>query len=838
MSAYEKLGVFYLGKSFDTGSGRLQSDLILYDSKDLTTHAVIIGMTGSGKTGLALGLLEEALIDNVPVIAIDPKGDLANLLLTFPNLAAEDFLPWVDAQEAARAGMDAQQFAARQAELWRKGLADWDQTPERIARLRAAAEFAVYTPGSRAGLPVNVLGSFEPPAPAVREDRDLLRERVQGTATSLLSLAGVEADAAGREHALVANILYTAWSGGKGLDFPGLIRAIQEPPFSRVGVMDLDSFFPAKERFQLAMRFNAILAAPGFEAWLEGEPLDIGRLLFTPQGRPRASIFSISHLGDAERMFFVSKLLNEILAWVRTQPGTSSLRALLYMDEIFGYFPPVSNPPSKQPLLTLLKQARAFGLGVVLSTQNPVDLDYKGLANTGTWFIGRLQTEGDKNRVMAGLEGAAAGSAFDRGRIEKILSGLGKRVFLMNNVHESEPAIFQTRWTLSYLAGPMTRDHIRRLTQVAPGATAAAPAPAPETATGPAPAAAASAPPMLAPGISAWYLQPDSGGGRIEYHPHVLGGIEIRYANPRLAVDQARRMALAAPLSDGPVALDWDQGFTVSFDRAELAPTPPPAAAFAELPAAAGKPKSYDAWRKDLVRWVRQNCPLVILRSERFKLASRPEESRAEFLGRLVLLAREQRDARGRKAAPGLRGKVHPAQGPADARRAGGRARAGAAVGQEGGDRHLLRDRDPGRVSRPQSGQRRLRRPSGHGHEIGRTAEEGKRGPRTRPGNGRGARGQVGRAGPGSAGRHRPARGGVRPVRGKPAGGVRRSDRDRHRVGVFRSGVAAVPKGRGGQGLARLESGGSIEESGVRLLAVYGPRRHPIGKMWRRGVQP
>jgi hypothetical protein len=342
-------------------------------------------------------------------------------------------------------------------------------------------------------------------------------------------------------------------------------------------------------------------------------------------------------------MFFVSKLLNEVLAWVRTQPGTSSLRALLYMDEIFGYFPPVSNPPSKQPLLTLLKQARAFGLGVVLSTQNPVDLDYKGLANTGTWFIGRLQTEGDKNRVMAGLEGAAAGSAFDRGRIEKILSGLGKRVFLMNNVHESEPAIFQTRWTLSYLAGPMTRDHIRRLTQAAPGATA--PAPAPEAATAPAPAAAASAPPMLAPGISAWYLAAESGGGRIEYHPHVLGGIEIRYSNARLAVDQARRMALAAPLSDGPVALDWDQGFALSFDRAQLAPTPPPAAAFAELPAAAGKPKSYDAWRKELVRWVRQNCPLVILRSERFKLASRPEESRAEFLGRLAQLAREQRDA-------------------------------------------------------------------------------------------------------------------------------------------------------------------------------------------------
>ena len=345
-------------------------------------------------------------------------------------------------------------------------------------------------------------------------------------------------------------------------------------------------------------------------------------------------------------MFFVSKLLNEVLAWVRTQPGTSSLRALLYMDEIFGYFPPVSNPPSKQPLLTLLKQARAFGLGVVLSTQNPVDLDYKGLANTGTWFIGRLQTEGDKNRVMAGLEGAAAGSAFDRGRIEKILSGLGKRVFLMNNVHENEPAIFQTRWTLSYLAGPMTRDHIRRLTAAAPGRGSPRAACARRRRPRPAPAAAASAPPMLAPGISAWYLRRRSGGAADRVPPRTSwAASRSATPTPGWRSTSARRMALAAPLSDGPVALDWDQGFTLSFDRAELAPTPPPGAAFAELPAAAGKPKAYDAWRKDLVRWVRQNCPLVILRSERFKLASRPEESRAEFLGRLAQLAREQRDA-------------------------------------------------------------------------------------------------------------------------------------------------------------------------------------------------
>ena len=316
MTAYEKLGVFYLGKAYDMDSGALRDEPILYDSKDLTTHAVIIGMTGSGKTGLGLGLLEEALIDRIPVLAVDPKGDLANLLLTFPNLSMEEFSPWVDEREALGAGLTRAQFAEKQAALWRKGLAEWGQGPERIARLREAAEFAVYTPGSQSGIPVNALGSFAPPPPALQEDRDLMRDRIQGTATSLLALAGIDADPiTSREHILIANLLGAVWSENRGLDLPGLVRAVQQPPFERVGVMDLDAFFPAKDRFQLAMRFNNLLAAPGFEAWLEGAPLDIGRMLFTEQGRPRASIFSISHLAESERMFFVSKLLGEVLAW-------------------------------------------------------------------------------------------------------------------------------------------------------------------------------------------------------------------------------------------------------------------------------------------------------------------------------------------------------------------------------------------------------------------------------------------------------------------------------------------------------------------------------------------
>jgi len=650
MTAYEKLGVFYLGKAFDMESGKIREEMVLYDSKDLTTHAVIIGMTGSGKTGLALGLLEEALIDNIPVIAIDPKGDLPNLLLTFPGLTPEEFLPWVDDQDAAAAGLSRQQFAAKQADLWRKGLADWGQGPERIERLRAAAEFAVYTPGSRAGLPVNALGSFAPPPAAVAEDRDLLRERIMTTATSLLALAGIDADPiTSREHILLSTIFGAAWSQGKGLDLSGLVRAVQEPPFARVGVMDLDSFYPAKDRFQLAMRFNNLLAAPGFEAWLEGEPLDIGRLLFTAEGRPRASIFTISHLGDAERMFFVSKLLNEVLAWVRTQPGTSSLRAVLYMDEIFGYFPPVSNPPSKQPLLTLLKQARAFGLGVVLSTQNPVDLDYKGLANTGTWFIGRLQTEGDKERVMAGLEGASAGRHFDRGRMEKTLAGLGKRVFLLNSVHENEPAIFQTRWTLSYLRGPMTRENIKVLT-AAGAAVKSSELPSPEASPPQAPSAIAasvvrdSQPLLLPPGITAYYLPPEEPGPGLEYYPAVLGSLNIHYTSAKQRIDLSRRLAYAAPLAEGPVPLDWDQAVPLAVDPSELSPKPAAGASFAELPAEAKKARAYDAWRKDLARWVRQNCALKLQRSDRFGLSARAEESNADFMARLAQTAREQRD--------------------------------------------------------------------------------------------------------------------------------------------------------------------------------------------------
>ncbi|HEX6976717.1 MAG TPA: DUF87 domain-containing protein, partial [Vicinamibacterales bacterium] len=463
MQDFEKLGLFYLGNEYDLAAGTRLETPVLYDSRDLVTHAVCVGMTGSGKTGLCLSLIEEAAIDGVPVIAIDPKGDLGNLLLTFPGLSPAEFEPWIDPDEARRAGTTPAAYAASQAEMWKKGLADWGQDAARIERLRASAEFAIYTPGSRAGLPVSVLSSFAAPPAAILDDGELLGERAGATATSLLSLAGVEAPPRSREHTLVSSLLTAAWKDGADLDLATLIQRVQTPPFARVGVVDLESFFPAKDRFDLAMRFNAVLAAPGFDQWFDGEPLDPATLLYTSQGKPRVAIMSIAHLGDAERMFFVSLLLNQLVSWMRTQTGTSSLRAVLYMDEIAGYFPPVANPPSKAPLLTLLKQGRAFGIGVVLATQNPVDLDYKGLANTGTWFLGRLQTERDKERVLDGLEGAAAGS-LDRAEADRILSALGKRVFLLHDVHEKAPVVFQTRWTLSYLRGPLSRDQIRELT--------------------------------------------------------------------------------------------------------------------------------------------------------------------------------------------------------------------------------------------------------------------------------------------------------------------------------------------------------------------------------------
>jgi len=649
MQDFEKLGLFYLGREFDVSSGKRLDNLILYDSRDLVTHAVCVGMTGSGKTGLCLSLIEEAAIDGVPVIAIDPKGDLGNLLLTFPSLAAADFRPWIDEDEARRAGVSPDAFAAQQAQSWQKGLAEWGEDGARIERLRKATEFSIYTPGSRAGVPVSLLQSFTAPPPAIRTDAELLGERASSTATSLLSLAGVDAPPRSREHTLVSNVLSGAWTAGKNLDLASIIEQIQTPPFQKVGVVDLEAFFPKRERFDLAMRFNAVLAAPGFEQWFEGEPLDPAGLLYTSDGRPRVAIFSIAHLGDTERMFFVSLLLNQVLGWMRSQTGTTSLRAIVYMDEIAGYFPPVANPPSKTPLLTLLKQGRAFGLGVVLATQNPVDLDYKGLSNIGTWFLGRLQTERDKARVLDGLDGASAGS-FDRAAVDRILSALQKRVFLLHNVHDDHLVTFQTRWTLSYLRGPLSRDQIRTLM-----AGRARPSEAVRPVGAKTPAApketagvdgASDRLPVLPPGIEQFFIPPSAASSSKPpvYSPVVLAAVRLGFSDSKLGVDEVRDVVYAASVGDGPVAVDWARAGRLDIAVESLARTPEKGALFQPLPAAASQPKNYQLWEKAFKQWLTQNERIQLLRHVDTGLTSRAGETEGAFKVRVQDGLRASRD--------------------------------------------------------------------------------------------------------------------------------------------------------------------------------------------------
>jgi hypothetical protein len=462
---------FYLGSRIDPSTGQPDGNPLLYDPIDLTTHAVVVGMTGSGKTGLCVGLMEEAALKGIPSLMIDPKGDITNTLLHFPNLAPEDFRPWVNPDQARREGKSVEQAAVETAALWKEKLAEIGIGKERLTALQEAVEYAVYTPGSDAGIPVSILASFQAPPISWESNREMLREKISSTVTALLGLVGIKDvdPVRSREHILLSNIFEHAWSQGRDLDLGELILQTQSPPFSKLGVFEVNTFFPEKDRFNLAMLLNNILAAPAFQVWIEGQPLDIPGLLYTPDGRPRHSVFYIAHLSDSERMFFVTLLFSAFESWMRTQAGTTTLRALLYFDEIFGYLPPVNNPSSKQPMLRMLKQARAFGVGLVLVTQNPVDVDYKALSNAGTWFIGKLQTDQDKQRLLDGLQGAMSGD-INRGVYDRLISTLGKRVFLLHNVHTpgsgGGPQLFRTRWAMNYLAGPLTRAQIPMLNQL------------------------------------------------------------------------------------------------------------------------------------------------------------------------------------------------------------------------------------------------------------------------------------------------------------------------------------------------------------------------------------
>ena len=657
MQDFEKLGVFYLGREKDDNLDG-PDNLLLYNSKDLCTHAVVVGMTGSGKTGLCVDLLEEAAMDRIPSIIIDPKGDISNLLLTFPNLTPEEFRPWVDEGQAERAGITPEVFATQEAEKWKEGLGKWGQDAERIRTMRDNVEMRVYTPGATFGRPLTILKSFDCPNQQVLNDADLLADRISSTSSGLLSLLGIDADPIrSKEHILISNILNHAWTKGQNLDLGSLISNIQSPPFARVGIMELDSFYPEKDRRDLAMTLNNLLASPSFANWMAGDPVDIKKMLHTSEGKPCVSIVSIAHLSDKERMFFVTILLNEVLAWMRTQAGTSSLRAILYMDEVFGYFPPVQNPPSKQPMLTLLKQARAFGLGVVLATQNPVDLDYKGLSNAGTWFLGRLQTERDKARVLEGLEGASsqAGKSFDRGAMERTLAGLGNRVFLMNNVNEEQPVVFETRWAMSYLRGPLTRTQLQKITDEDPNydAAAAAEESGPSARPGARKKSASLAPQVnqmqLVPAdVEQYFVEPNrriGTGQRLVYRPTLLGEGRLHYVKSTYKVDKWEEKRFLAEVSDGDLPDEiWDNADLLeeSFDMARK---PDPDAEFDALPLDLQKKKNYRTWQKELKEYLYRDNPLPMFKCVELKAYSEPGEELGEFKVRLEQMASEKRDA-------------------------------------------------------------------------------------------------------------------------------------------------------------------------------------------------
>jgi hypothetical protein len=681
MTIGERLGVFYIGKEHDLQARELTDTPLMYDARDLTTHAVCVGMTGSGKTGLCIDLLEEAAIDQVPAIIIDPKGDITNLLLTFPELRPEDFRPWVNVDDARRKDMTVEAYAAKQAETWRNGLADWGQGPERIRLLKESADFLIYTPGSDAGLPVSILSSLAAPQLDWEENQESLREQISGTVSALLGLAGIDADPVrSREHILLANIFEHYWRNNQDLDLPSLILAIQNPPVRTLGVFDVDTFFPPKDRFSLTMALNNIIASPGFASWLEGQPLDIDHILFGGDAKPNHSIFYIAHLNDAERMFFVTLLLQQVITWMRAQAGTTSLRALLYMDEVFGFFPPVGEPPSKRPLLTLLKQARAFGLGLMLTTQNPVDLDYKGLTNAGTWFIGKLQAERDKARVLEGLENvsAEAGSQLDRSYLDKLISSLGSRVFLLHNVHEDGPVTFMTRWAMSYLRGPLTRPQVRDLMADHKAATSPAPeaidqadpgtlaGPGPEAQTRPAvPQGLSELPPATSHDTPQVYLPIQRSlrqtvraleervatnleveESLLVYEPRLLGTGMVRFVDAKRNVDERQRVTilLDPPRSTSFVA--WDEGEQLELEADQLEDMAEANALFAsEVPDALDSSRELRGLEKDFSDYLYRNFTYPLLHSPSLKIYAEPGEDERSFKIRLQQAARERRDA-------------------------------------------------------------------------------------------------------------------------------------------------------------------------------------------------
>ncbi len=641
---YEKMGLFYLGREKDIKTGEDTEDLLLLKNKNLTTHAAIIGMTGSGKTGLGVGIIEEAVLDGIPSIVIDPKGDMGDLLLAFDDFDPKKFEPWIDKAEAERKGLDIPSFAQKTAQMWEEGIKSWGQDRNRVKRYKEGADFTIYTPGSSAGISLSVLSSFDAPSADILDDPDTFAYMLNSTVSSILALIGEDVDPlTSKPYLLLTTIFKYFWKKGTSLSLEALIGHVTNPPFEKVGVLPLKSFYPQNERLKLAMLLNNVLASPTFEAWIKGEALDIQKLLYTSDAKPRVAILSIAHLNDNERMFFVTLLLNKYISWMRTLSGTGSLRTLLYMDEIFGFFPATSNPPSKNPMLLLLKQARAYGVGIVLSTQNPVDLDYKGLSNIGSWFIGRLQTKQDINRVIDGLIKSGS-EALDKKTITTLLANMQKRTFLLKSAHRDTIALFGTRWVMCYLAGPLSKPQIKLLMQEKKEKQQKIHeqreqyiANTPET-----PASTKSAPPPLSDEIEQFYL--NTFNEDCTYIPYLLANGSIHFYNAKRAIDEEENFYLKYPLDERLKEIEWKEGDENEddFDLYDIAPVE--ACDYAPLPSFISDMKNLKPLEKSFADYLYRGQKLTLYRIEKLKLESELYESEEDFRIRVADYLRDERE--------------------------------------------------------------------------------------------------------------------------------------------------------------------------------------------------
>jgi hypothetical protein len=670
-------GSFHIGYEIDPETGKPGTAEVVLGSSDLTTHGVVVGMTGSGKTGLAVVLLEEALLSGIPTLVVDPKGDMTNLALVFPDLAPASFRPWVNEAEAQAAGVSVDEYAEKQATIWREGLASNGIGPERLQALKDAADVTIYTPGSTAGVPLDVVGSLEAPPLSWDADAETLRDEIEGTVTSLLALVGIQAEPlSSREHVLLSNLIENAWREGRDLDLGALIGEIQTPPIRKLGVFEIDQFFPPAERTKLAFTLNSLVASPSFSAWGEGEPLDPQKLLFTADGKPRCAVVYVAHLSEEERQFVVTLVFSKLVTWMRSQEGTPDLRALAYMDEVFGYVPPSAAPPAKKPILTIFKQGRAFGMGLVLSTQNPVDLDYKAMSNAGTWLVGRLQTENDKARVLEGLRSAAGTT--DVAELDTAIGGLGKRQFLLVSAKANAPRLLATRWAMSYLRGPLTKEQVAKL-KPAPSAGQArapdaGPAPAPAQPTGTAETAPAAparelatdetpvAPPVAA-GIPVSYLDPAAAWGKdvgattgsSRFRAFLAARVSLRYDDTAADVDEQQEFeAVYGPLDGG---LDLDSETQVDYEDRDFAASPPAVAAYVLPQAPVAEARFFTATAKDIQRHLVDRRPLELQRNRALELVSRPGESAQDFAKRCDAVAQERADAESAKIRDRLEAK-------------------------------------------------------------------------------------------------------------------------------------------------------------------------------------